>query len=300
MKKLVKICLLILSLFIVLTTLCSCGKESAADAKKSSGYSENYYGAEDAAPQTEKSSSQSTGTSEQLTSNRKIIEYIDLSVETKTFDKLIDDISAAVKQSGGYIESSEVGGNSYYGTGRRSAELKIRVPQTKQADFSRFLSENSNVVRRTVTTEDITDKYIDTQSRLKALKLEKETLEKLLTQAADVSETLTVYEKLTDVIAQIESYQGKLDQMDNLIEYTTFTVYIDEVEKETNVEKQSWFAKTRKALADNFSDMWYGLLDFLSFVIAALPYWLLLGAAVVVIILIVRRIKKKKAKKNKQ
>ena len=82
--------------------------------------------------------------------------------------------------------------------------------------------------------------------------------------------------------------------MDNLIEYTTFTVYIDEVERETSVEKQNWFTKTFKDLLNNFSDVGNGLLDVLSFVIAAIPYFILLGVIAGVVTLIIRRIRKKK------
>ena len=301
MENIKKTGLLILSLFVVAAMLCGCGSvaDESASGKKSGVYqnytlddSENVtaesYGG------TAKENAGSTA-SEQITKNRKIIEYVDLTVETKTFDKLIDDINATVEQSGGYIESSQIGGNSYYEADNRTAELKIRIPKAKQSGFSDFISKNSNVVDRSVNTDDVTDQYIDTQSRIKALTLEKETLENLLTKSSSISDTLTVYERLTGVIAEIESYQGKLNQMDNLIDYTTFTVYINEVEKETKVEKQNWFARTWNGLLDNLSDVGNGFLDILSFIIAALPYWLLICIIAVVIILIIRRRKKKKA-----
>lgn len=293
MKKIGKTGLALLSLFVILALLCSCGS-----AGNKGGANDEAYGIRDSVSEDlEKANAQSAGSTGQVTQNRKIIEYIDLTVETKAFDKLIGDINAAVEKSGGYIESSKIGGNSYYGTDSRTAELKIRIPKTKQSDFSDFMAKNSNVVSRSVNTDDVTDRYIDTQSRIKALTIEKETLEKLLTQASGVSDTLTIYEKLTNVIAEIESYQGKLNQMDNLIDYTTFTVYIDEVEKETNVEKQNWFQKTWSGLLDSFSNFGNGILDFLYFVIVLLPYWLVLGVIAVVIILIARRNKKKRMKK---
>lgn len=237
---------------------------------------------------------QSGSTAEQGKTDRKIIEYINLSVETKTFDALIDSINATVKESGGYIESSQIGGNSYFGKENRTAELKVRIPKTKQSDFSDFLSKNCNVVSRSVDTDDVTDRYIDIQSRIKALTLEKETLEKFLTQSSNVSDTLTVYEKLTTVIAEIESYQSRLNQMDNLIDYTTFTVHIDEVEKVTKVKPQNWFVKTWNGFIDNFFEVGNGLLNFISFIISAIPYWILLGVIAFVIVLIIRRIKRKK------
>lgn len=293
MKKIGKTGLALLSLFVILALLCSCGS-----AGNKGGANDEAYGIRDSVSEDlEKANAQSAGSTGQVTQNRKIIEYIDLTVETKAFDKLIGDINAAVEKSGGYIESSKIDGNSYYGTDSRTAELKIRIPKTKQSDFSDFMAKNSNVVSRSVNTDDVTDRYIDTQSRIKALTIEKETLEKLLTQASGVSDTLTIYEKLTNVIAEIESYQGKLNQMDNLIDYTTFTIYIDEVEKETNVEKQNWFQKTWSGLLDSFSNFGNGILDFLYFVIILLPYWLVLGIIAVVIILIARRNKKKRMKK---
>ena len=289
MKKIGRISFLIFLILVVAAMVCGCSSAASGGALKNEA---NY----DTVAESAKMMAQSAGKSEQVAQSRKIIEYITLTVETKTFDRLIEEIHAAVKQAGGYMENSEIGGNSYYGDDNRSADLKIRIPKTKQADFSDFIADHGNVVNRSVNTEDVTDQYIDTQSRIKALTLEKETLEKLLAQSSSVADTLTVYEKLTDVIAEIESYQGRLNQMDNLIEYTTFTIHISEVEKETQVEKQNWFAKTWNGLMDNFANVGNGLLDFLSFSIMALPYWILIVIIVLVILVIIRRRKKQKAK----
>ena len=301
MKKLVKTGLLIISLLAVAALLFGCGQTADNGAERKAGgdyLSEAANDSDYGAPALNDSEKAAT-TAQQVTANRKIIEYIDLTVETKAFDKLIADINATVKKSGGYIESSEVGGNSYYDSDKRTAELKIRIPKSKQSDFSDFMAANSNVVNNTVSTEDVTDTYIDTQSRIKALTLEKETLEKLLTQSTTMSDTLTVYERLTNVIAEIESYQGRLNQLDNLVEYTTFTVSIEEVEKETNVVKQNWFVKTWNGLIDNFVSVGKGLLSFLSFMIVALPYWILIAVIPVAIILIIRGIKRRRAKRRK-
>ena len=310
MKKLGRIGLLILSLLLVAVILCGCGQnaEEGASAKRSALYGENAANdadmADEAFGNSAKEISQNSSSTAQVTQNRKIIEYVNLTVETKKFDKLINDINAAVEKTGGYIENSEIGGISYYEDDIRSAELKIRIPKAKKSDFSDFIDENSNVVNRSVSSEDVTDNYIDTQSRIKALKIEKETLEKLLADSKKVSDMLTVYEKLTDVISEIESQQGRLNQMDNLIDYTTFTVYITEVEKETPVEKQSWFKSTWNALTDNLSDVWDGFLAIISFLVAGLPYWILLGINAIIVVLIIRHCKKKRIKRlqnmNKQ
>ncbi len=301
MKRMGRIGSFMVSLLLVAAMLCGCGQATdkyAVGSEKEAFYNSSLDDSQnvtaDRATGSAEKPLQLTATSEGVAQNRKIIEYQVFKVETKNFDQLMDDIDDTVKQSGGYVESSQIGGNSYYGKENRTAELKIRIPKKNQSDFSDFLSKNCNVVNRSVNTDDVTDRYIDTQSRIKALTLEKETLEKLLTQSSGVSDTLTVYEKLTDVIAEIESYQGKLNEMDNLIEYTTFTIHVDEVERETTVQKQNWFTKTWNGLLNNLSDVGNGFLSIVSFVISALPYLVLLGIVVVVILLIIRRSKKKK------
>ncbi len=308
MKKITKICLSFLLLIAVASVFCSCGAgKIAEDISKSVNSTYDGAGATgsfknqiaETADESDGNSAKAVKSTESVSQNRKIIKYINLSVETKTFEKLIADINTAVEQSGGYIENSQIGGNSYYGNENRNAELKIRIPKSKESSFSDFVFKNSNVVNKSVNTDDVTDSYIDTESRIKALKIEKETLEKLLKESKNVSDTLTVYEKLTDVIAEIESSQGRLNKMDNLIDYTTFTVNITEVEKETKVEKQSWFTKTFNGLLDNLSDLGNGLLDLLSFIISSLPYWILIGLIVIIVICIVRR-KKKKTMSRKQ
>ncbi|MBO4693462.1 MAG: DUF4349 domain-containing protein [Clostridia bacterium] len=304
MSRFKKTALVIFSLFMVAVMLCGCGQ--SADKSGAKNNADEYYGdvfensdiADIKSEAKSANDSQSTGTSEQVTQSRKIIEYVNLTVETKKFDELIKSINSAVKKSGGYIENSQIGGNSYYGSDSRTAQLKIRIPKDKQSDFSDFMSENSNIVNRSVSTEDVTDEYIDTQSRIKALTIEKETLEKLLAQSANVKDTLTVYERLTDVIAEIESYQGKLNQMDNLIDYTTFTVDIEEVEKETDVKKQNWFTKTWKGFVNSLSNVGNGLLNFFSFAFSAIPYLILPAVVALVVVLIIRHSKKKRAKKE--
>ena len=297
MKHIGKITCLLLSCLLLAAMLCSCSGNADVE-KKGLTYSGAEQNRSQYADEAEAAPGQPAGTTKSVTDTRKIVEYVNFSVETKTFDKLLSDVSAMVTQAGGYIENSSIGGNRYYQSDCREAELTIRIPKNKQADFSDFIAKNSNVVSRSVNTEDVTDQYIDTESRIKALTIEKETLEGLLKEATDLSDTMTVYERLTDVIAELESYQSRLNQMDNLVEYTTFTVYIDEVEKETPVEKQSWFVKTWNGFLDNLSGLGDGLLTGASYVLATAPYWLLFVVAPLVVLLIVLRHHRKKKTKQ--
>ncbi len=294
MKKTSKVAIIALTLVTAAALFCGCGNSMQDEA---ANYSVGYGGFKESADMMT-DVPESAGTPEIVSQNRKIIEYVSLRVETKTFDELLEKVNSAVNSAGGYVENSSVDGNSFYGKDNRRATLKIRIPKSKQKDFSAFVAENSNVVNQSLSTDDVTNQYIDTQSRIKALTIEKETLEQLLTQGTNLADTLSVYDKLTDVIADIESYQSKLNQLDNLIDYTTFNLTVDEVEKETTVVKQNWFEKTWNGLINNLSDVGSGLLNFASFMIAALPYWILLGVIAFIVLFIIFRAKKRRAKKK--
>lgn len=229
--------------------------------------------------------------------SRKMIENVELSVQTKEFDALLEKVNAEIAALNGYIESSNVGGNAIDSENERYAEMRIRIPAEKSQTFSAYISENSVVTNRSVTTEDVTLTYVDMESRVSALKAEKESLEKLLKEAATVQDIMDVRDRLTDVIHEIESYQSQLRTYDNLVDYSTITLYIDEVERTTVVEEQNVWQKIGTNLGNNFANVWDGTVDVFVFVVSAIPYLipviLIAGIAIVVAVICKKRKQKK-------
>ena len=54
---------------------------------------------------------------------QKLIKTVNLSMQTRKFDELLEHIQTKVTESGGYTESSDISGNSYDGGGNRYAWL---------------------------------------------------------------------------------------------------------------------------------------------------------------------------------
>jgi len=232
---------------------------------------------------------------------RKIIENIELSVQTKNFDDLLKSINEQVKDLGGYVESSRVTGREMDSTDKRYAHMILRIPAEKSDEFSGFISENSVVVSRSVTTEDVTLTYVDIESRIAALRAEKAALEKLLENAASVDEIISVQDKLTDVIYQIESLESQLRAYDNLVDYCTVTVSIDEVERTVTVGEKGTWGEIGTNLKENFANVWDIIVSVFIFFVSAIPYFLpfILAGVVLVVIFSVRRHKKNKALKKR-
>ena len=282
MKKRILVAFLVLLLAVV---FCACSKASY----------DNSVGGADRAPESgmvEDSSSVKLESGVTVT-ERKIIQTVNLTVETKSFDSLMENLEAQVSAMSGYVESSESRVNSASGT--RYANLTIRIPASETDSFTQFVSQNSTVTYKSVSTDDATLKYVDIESRISALRAEKTALEAMLEKAQTVSDIITVQQRLTDVIYQLESYESQLRSLENLVSYSTFMVYIREVERITVTEDRTAWQEIGDNLKNNTSDVLLFLKNAFIFVISAIPYIILISIIpAIVLIIIFAKIKKKK------
>lgn len=286
-----KLSVLISLLLITTCMLVGCGGSQATDMESMNGgaISDSY---EEKGDLLDYETSHKGETSS-VTTNRKIIERINLHVETKEFDSLLNKLEEELAKVGGYIENSSVSGNSYRYEGNRYANLTVRVPSDQSTGFTTFVSENSTVTNKEVNTEDVTLSYVDMESRVSALETEKSALEALLAKAETVEDIITIQNRLTDVIYEIESYQSKLRTYDNLIEYTTISIHINEVERVTVVEEQSIWQEIITNLKENFEDVGHGLVRAFVFVVSNIPYFMVWAVIVIIVIFAARKIVKK-------
>lgn len=238
--------------------------------------------------------------SETVEQNRKIIEYITLDVQTKNYPEFINEISKEISTLGGYIENSEVYDSGINRTSNRYATFKIRIPSDKSTELTNFISESGIVTRKETTTDDVTLQYVDTESRIKALNTEKEALEKMLSEADKIESVITIRDRLSDIIYEIESYESTLRTLDNLIDYTTVTLNISEVERTLVVEEQTLWQEIGTNLKNNFSDVANIITKLFIFILSATPYFLLIGIpGVIILFIIYTNVKRKKKKSDK-
>lgn len=165
-------------------------------------------------------------------SNRKLIFHYNASLQTLEFDKTIDGIEKGVVSSGGYIEQSSRSGSGAIDYGRvypRSARYTLRIPASKASGFVESLSEVATVVDSSRGLEDVTEYYYDSEARIKTLRVQEERLLELLAGAENISDMITIEQKLAEVRYEIESIDGTLRRLDSEIEYSRVDLYIDEV-----------------------------------------------------------------------
>lgn len=224
--------------------------------------------------------------------NQKLIRTVRMNAETEDLDALLADVEARISELGGYVESRDVyNGTSSYRKNRH-ASMTIRIPAEKLDLFVSRVSEVSNVVTHTESTQDVTLSYVSTESRIKALQTEEARLLELVSAAKDLKDLLTLEERLTKVRTELEEHTSQLRLYDSLVSYGTIHLYAEEVVEFTEVEEE----EAPKTVWQKMGDAFMGSLEALGnilvglaiFFVGALPFLIPVGLIVLAIVLVIR------------
>lgn len=247
-----------------------------------------------------------SGTTENLensvASNRKLIKRVNMTAETQDFDTLVARIDQKVKALGGYMEDSSVYGNSYSHDGMRSASFTARVPADRLDELVVAVSEASNVVNKSESATDVTLTYVDTKSRKEALQVEYERLMALLEKAEDIDTIVALETRLTNVRYEIQNLESTLRTYDNLVDFATVQISVEEVKvytEEVTKPKTGW-ERMSEGFLRSIQNIAYDLENFAIGFVIRIPYLIVWGIIIGVIFLIVRGIIKGRKKKKER
>ncbi len=264
--------------------------EQLADSVTSSGTNGGFgYGSERGTAETELFQSE----------GEKLIRTVSMRLQTKEFETLLAYLDSKVAELGGYIQSSQIYGNSMDSFGYRSASMTLRIPQQKLDLFVSGVNENATVVRKSENAENVTLQYADTEARLKSLQIEQERFLALLEKADTVDSIIAIEQHLTDLRYEIESYASTLKIYDNKVDYSAVSLDISEVNRVTPIEQNPTLLTRMK---DGFTDTLYRMKEggaaVLVWLVTNVLYLVIRGVVFVAAFLIIRRtLKHRKAKK---
>ena len=230
-------------------------------------------------------------------SERKLIRTIDLNVQTRDLQGLLELINERVAELGGYVESSWQSGAEGY-SDQRSADIRVRMPAEKTDEFLDTALSGAVVTYRSETTEDVTLRYTDLEARMTALETEQDRLMELLAEADSIESVIAIESRLSEVRYEIESIGSQLRNYDNLVSYDTISISISEVRVIESGTKDSFSDRVKSGLESNISRLKDGATDFAVALIISLPFILILAAAGILIYIIVRMLKKTAAKRG--
>ena len=281
-----------LLVLLLLASLAGCAKGVATDSMVSNGSYERY---DDAVMETTAAKVESIGTEDGGTGTpataRKWIVTIRIQAETEDLDALLESLNGRVDELGGYVEASNVyNGSAYHGSARyRNASLTIRVPAENADKFTQQVSQASNVISHNKDMDDITLTYVSVESRMKALQVEEERLLELLAKAETMSDLLEIESRLTEVRYELEQVTSQLRVYDNRVDYATIHLDISEVKEYTVVEEQTVWQRIGTGFMDSLKAIGNFLVELFIFLLANLPYLILIAAVVWLIVFLCRR-----------
>ena len=184
-----------------------------------------------------------------------------------------------------------------YDRGRYSS-MVMRVPVDKYDSFVDDLTQIGTIDSMEVHTEDYSDSYYDTESRIELLEERKERLLKHLDEATKMEDIITLEDEISDVIYQLDELKGQQRNMDNMVEYATVSLDINEYQLADDAEIKddfmldpgNAFNTTLKGMGDFFRV--FGVM-----LAAAAPILILIAVVIVVVLVIVHVVRKANAKK---
>ena len=235
----------------------------------------------------------------------KIIYTASVSIETTESDKAVAALESQVQKIGGFVESSNVTGDTQYNSDgttsivNRWAYYTVRIPCEQ---FEAFLHETEgfgNVISTSRDAQNVTSAYTDYEARLSSLNTQEERLLDMLAKSEDVETLIALEQRLSDVRYEIESIERSLRNYDMQIRYSTVELDLREVEVYTpTVPVRRTFGQK---LSDSLSDGWTGFARGMQNVIlglaSALPALVLLAVIVIVVIVLVKNARKKRRAK---
>jgi Domain of unknown function (DUF4349) len=158
-------------------------------------------------------------------SNRMIVKNADIRLMVKDTDIAIDRATQIIGDAGGYIVSSRVWYQDYYGNNLKYAAITIGIPVD---EFEHALVKLRDLAVRVVDEvaagDDVTEQYVDLQSQLTNLEATRARIQDFLKDAKTIDEALRINQELANIEAQIEQIKGRMNYLTDRSAYSTITI----------------------------------------------------------------------------
>jgi hypothetical protein len=163
---------------------------------------------------------------DQQSFNRLVIKTADVSLQVENVASAEAAVRAKVNALGGYVVKVQTSGSDEYLT----TTITFRVPASRFDDaLAGVEGLAKKVLSHTVGGDDVTEEYVDLDSRLRNLEATRARLLTFLDKADKVEDALAVNQSLSDVQGQIEQIQGRKKYLEQSAAFSTITVALTPV-----------------------------------------------------------------------
>jgi len=154
---------------------------------------------------------------------RLVIQESNVSLLVKNVTEIRNKIVNYTQTNGGYMVSSNISNPQDAPT----ATVIIRIPSEKlEGALDHFRSLSVKVVSENLLGRDVTDQYIDIDTRIAQIQRTKTRLESILDQATEISDITNLTQQILSYQNQIDSYKGQQDALQKNAQLAKLTIYL--------------------------------------------------------------------------
>ncbi len=203
------------------------------------------------------------------TIDKKIIKTAYINIEVESIAAIRKVIDTTIKTFNGYVVSE----NMQNTESQLSSNINIKVPAQQ---FDKMLAKLASIAKKVdyqnIETQDVTEEYIDVETRLSNSRKVEQSYIKLLQKAKTIEDILKIEQKLGEIRTEIESTQGRLKYLNNQVSYSTINLSVYQaLEYKFIAEKlPSFWERLKSSIVSG----WRGIIAFFLFLINLWPLWL--------------------------
>lgn len=173
-------------------------------------------------------------------SERMVIKSGALSLLVKAVRESVDQMQKLATDLSGFVVDSQITIVDEKKQNLR-ATVTIRVPSEKFDEALNTLKNSAvKVTSERTSGQDVTEEYTDLQSRLRNLEATETQLLKIMEQAGEIKDVLSVQQELTRVRGQIETTKGRIKFLEESAALSRITAHFATEEEELPLVGEQW------------------------------------------------------------
>ncbi len=200
---------------------------------------------------------------------RKIIWTGNLELQVENVDTVTKKISKICDKYGAFVSDMSLTNTNY----EISNKITVRV---KSKDFTKLISDikgSSIFIRKVeINSNNVTEEFIDIESRLKTKKEVRERyIDILKNKAGEIKDVIAAEEAIRTITEEIEAKEGRLRYLSNKVDLSTVNILIFQkvdFKAEPNIYEKPYVTKMLEALKNG----WEILTDILLLVLNIWPF----------------------------
>jgi hypothetical protein len=177
-------------------------------------------------------------------SSRAVIRNATMQLSHARPNQVTEQATVLARAAGGYV----LDGTTQTAAGSvLSSMVVLRVPEPAFEQTLEQVRKLATLREESITGEDVTDEFVDTEARLRALRKLELRLMGLLEQSAKLNDLLQVEQEVARVNGEIERFEGRLRYLRERTQLSTITLTVHAPEQPYVPDNESLASRLRNA-----------------------------------------------------